>query len=736
MTKPLFTLFKPPARTILAPAMAVVLIVSLLSGTLAVHAQSQPDLTKQYTWDAYALTFRYPDDWVTQTNDTSVSVRPSDRDVSDGFGPELVFFAVETTGTTPADLRAAVRDVTDQIDGTIMPLVPGTLEGRATMTADVYWTTPAATGQVVLIVIDPATVLGMAYIVRSADSDQYKPVLKAIAASAAFDTTSRADAAASSVSVTSVQLSQSYTWDIAGLTFYMPEGWQADLMVVDGRDQLALMPAEATADNYPTVRAALFDTTADTDIRAIIDTVGENFERVAGPVETVVAGYPADVYDFIEPSSSPLNVRVVTFPLEQRNMVALVIFGAYQSDWDDFRPTASAMISSITTTAAPRAAQPDRGHFTLAAHTTTSPGQPVLPLAQDEGAPFTWEQYNITFTLPPDWATNTGSSQEYDLALVSPDIIETGEGAFITLLGMPMLGTGSDRLVEAIQPITDQLGTEPTSPYTIAGIDDAVGIDHTEDDTTFHFILLPYGDRGDVIYIQASGPTSTDDTVTGILNSMEIDPLEADWDAVDAAWQASLAENNMLSIGNPAAPIRMREFFSFTCGHCVRYSRSLERLIASEVAAGNVLLDIVPLAGDEYATLAAHATYCAAEQGTGYTAHERLMEGYVERGYSEAYSREGVNDLLGDLSLDMDELNTCIDEERYGEVLLQNSLEFSDLGLTGTPTMTFGVEDEPPTPITLPDGQVWSGAIPLQWVLDIIDNYLNEGVKPEQFFDR
>jgi protein-disulfide isomerase len=217
---------------------------------------------------------------------------------------------------------------------------------------------------------------------------------------------------------------------------------------------------------------------------------------------------------------------------------------------------------------------------------------------------------------------------------------------------------------------------------------------------------------------------------------MVVEPPQPDYAAVDAAWQTSLAEQERLIVGDPDAPIKMREYLSFTCGHCVRYSRSIERLIALEVEEGRVQYEASALAGDELARNATLATYCATEQGKGFTVSEALFQGYMVQGPEAAYSRDGLNDLLGDLELDMDALNGCMDGGKYDHLLEAVSSDFYDRGLTGTPTLLLGAGDDPLETLLLPDGQIWSGTIPLHYLRDMFRLSIEEGKPFSDFFNQ
>ena len=89
---------------------------------------------------------------------------------------------------------------------------------------------------------------------------------------------------------------------------------------------------------------------------------------------------------------------------------------------------------------------------------------------------------------------------------------------------------------------------------------------------------------------------------------------------------------------------------------------------------------------------------------------------------------DGIKQVLAPLGLDMDALSTCIDDGRYLDNIDAISIDFGDQGLTGTPTVTLGAGNDPIQALTLSDGQVWSGAIPLEFLHVIFDAVINQGM--------
>lgn len=363
-----------------------------------------------------------------------------------------------------------------------------------------------------------------------------------------------------------------------------------------------------------------------------------------------------------------------------------------------------------------------------ASASATLPASVPQSLRQDAPSTTTylWEEYGITFTLPEGWQT-VGKSQNFDLALVGPGVLESGEGAFIMLQVFASLGPDTTP-EQALEPLASQVnGT--VEPFSAAGLTGAgIAFNDEQTGTVGHLILLPYGEGSAVLYTQTAAAPADDATVLGILDSMVIDPPKPDYAAIDAAWQTSLSDTGRLIYGSSDAPIHMIEFLSFTCGHCANYTLPIEHLIALEAATGRVRIELAPLAGDELATRATQATFCAAEQGKGYSAYKALFNGYLTIGYQKAYSEEGVQSLLEPLGLDMEALNACMEQKTYDNALAAIYKEFSDNGLTGTPTVLLGSNGNTPETLKFPDGQVWSGTIPIEILRTLFDMITEQGM--------
>ncbi len=360
----------------------------------------------------------------------------------------------------------------------------------------------------------------------------------------------------------------------------------------------------------------------------------------------------------------------------------------------------------------------------------SAPGQQVA----DPTRVFVWEEYGITFTIPEMWQT-LGQSQNFDFALVAPGVLESGEGAFIMLQVYPTLGPDTT-LENALDPLAEQTGGS-VAPFSAAGLE-GIGVSFTDETngTSNHIVLLPYGEKGAVLFIQASAKPEDEATVLGILDSMVIEPPVTDYAAIDEAWQASLAEEGRLIYGDSDAPVSLIEFFSYTCGHCANYSMPMERLIALEADTGRMRIETAPIAGDELAMRATRATLCATEQGKGFSAHKALWDGYLTIGYQEAYSEEGVRSALEPLGVDLDALAACMAANTHAGALDAIRTDFLDYGLSGTPTVMLGANGSPLETIKLPNGQVWSGTVPIDALRALIDLIIEDDLSVSEAASR
>ncbi|MBI5960121.1 MAG: thioredoxin domain-containing protein [Chloroflexi bacterium] len=705
----------------LAVLFVFTLITSLLSGTVASGAQTPPDLIQTYTWEPYQLSVGYPGDWTMIDKEGVISLRPAGRDVSDGLGPEMVLFTVPFT---PGEFDSVISTLIGS-DAQYNTISSSALEGYLTQSAALTWPANNTMGALLLIRYGADTALAITYRVRVNESAQHLPLFDAMLSSLTFETAPRLQGDFSSVSAASIQLPQRHVWSATGLALYMPDGWMIEETIESGSPTIAISPTNQDSDPYMVQATILADATA-ADLRYLAEAISEEDDLRSAITDTTVAGYPGVTYDFIGGDVFPdFHVWTVLFALPDGENSVLLFLGTNREYWDEFRPFASAMISSIEPAAGPVLSVPSRVIASGLAEKST-----ILARRQDGGGtkPFNWEEYGVTFTLPETWETVQGG-QEFDLALVSPEAAAGSGGSFIVVQIFPSLGPDTTP-ESALQASAEQVESE-VLPYSAGGAD-GVTVDFSDEasQTINHLILLAYGDKGSVLYFQTSAPTEDEDAlILEVLASMVIAPVMADHAAVDAAWQTSLAAGEGLVYGDVEAPVRMVEFLDFSCGHCANYSYDVERLLPLEADAGRIRVEwaLLDTIGGDLSNAAAQATYCATEQGKGYTAYKTLFEGYINEGRDTAYSRDGISRLLGETGLDLDALNACIDDQTYLDQIISARDRANGYGVTGTPSVLLGVGEEDVAFMLLPSGDNWSGEIPINVLRAILKSVIEDG---------
>lgn len=692
--------------------LGLMLLTGLVSGTAASAAQDP--LARVYTWERHGLSVRYPDNWTVQITSRAISLHPADRDVSDGLGPELVLFEVEVTGF---GLDAAMTTFIEQSNAEAGASVPRVFDGRLAQKTDLTWSATDAVGGLMLINVADHLALGIAYIVRANEAAAFLPIFEQMLDSMTFGTLS-VELVPDSLTVMSVQLPERYDWDGGGLTFYYPAGWQYELNE-DRYGFDADLVFYTPDDAVPSAEMAHEIVVVLTDSPGSLEAFARAFaqEQGAAQVDPIsVAGRDGFTFESVtDHGDQKVHNQAVIFSPTPNRVITIVLYTT-DPGWAYFRPVASAFVSSI-----------ERLNPSLSWEGVTR----IDRRRQDGPAPFVWEEYGVTVMLPEGWQTISGG-QDFDLALVSPEASETGEGAYILLRHVPSLGTGAT-MESALGPVAEDVGSE-VQPVTLAGLE-GVTVDFTDEQTGAlrHLILIPYGAHGQSLYIQTNAQDDAQDaTILEILNSLEMDPPLPNAAAIDAAWQQSLAESQRLTYGSPDAPVHMVEFFDYSCPHCVEYAFDVQRLSALETEQDRLFFEwvILDTIGADVSNGVAQATYCAAEQGKGYTAYEALFAGYRSEGRDSAYSREGIERLLGapEVGVDVDALNACLDEGRYAGLVDAARTRGTDAGVTGTPTVLLGAGTDEPAFLTLPDGTVWRGGIPAEYLRSVIAGVADDGL--------
>ncbi len=147
---------------------------------------------------------------------------------------------------------------------------------------------------------------------------------------------------------------------------------------------------------------------------------------------------------------------------------------------------------------------------------------------------------------------------------------------------------------------------------------------------------------------------------------------------------------NCVSEGAADAPVTIVEVSDYGCSHCQDFNLETAGLIEDlYVTPGQVRWITLPFALDETRRPAAVAAFCANRQERFNEFHRRMFE---IQDTPAALTREGFLAAAEELNLDLDAFQSCLDDDYYTQLVLQNRDAAGRAGVTGTPT--FFINDQ------------------------------------------
>ncbi len=139
--------------------------------------------------------------------------------------------------------------------------------------------------------------------------------------------------------------------------------------------------------------------------------------------------------------------------------------------------------------------------------------------------------------------------------------------------------------------------------------------------------------------------------------------------------------------GHPAfgpkdAPVTIVEFSDFECSHCANAGAELHKVYLEFEGKIRIVFRQYPLRViHEKAWKAAEASLCAAEQEKFWEMHNLLFSG------QDKLDPEGLKEKAGQLGLDQDSFDKCLDSGRYSDAVDLDLVEGSRAGVSGTPSI-------------------------------------------------
>ena len=165
--------------------------------------------------------------------------------------------------------------------------------------------------------------------------------------------------------------------------------------------------------------------------------------------------------------------------------------------------------------------------------------------------------------------------------------------------------------------------------------------------------------------------------------------------ASQQAIQQMNLENGSPALGSESAPITIIEFGDYQCEACYAwFHNTRDTLIDNYIETGKAKLIFVdlPFLGRDSPT-AAHASYCAEDQGQYWEYHTMLytfQDGHPDSGWAD---RDRLNSFAFSLDMNIDEFNECMDSSKYKKRVKANYDEAVRNNVQSTPTFIIISED-------------------------------------------
>ncbi len=143
--------------------------------------------------------------------------------------------------------------------------------------------------------------------------------------------------------------------------------------------------------------------------------------------------------------------------------------------------------------------------------------------------------------------------------------------------------------------------------------------------------------------------------------------------------------------GNPNAKLTVVEFGDYQCPFCKRFFTDVEpQLKQNYIDTGKVKFVFKNLAflGKE-STGAANAALCAKEQNKFWEYHDKLY-GSQQGENQGAFSIDKLKMFAGDLGLNVNQFNRCLDSQKYNPQVQVDNAEAARLGFNSTPSTAIG----------------------------------------------
>ena len=160
--------------------------------------------------------------------------------------------------------------------------------------------------------------------------------------------------------------------------------------------------------------------------------------------------------------------------------------------------------------------------------------------------------------------------------------------------------------------------------------------------------------------------------------------------------------SNASALGNDAGQITLIEFGDYQCQDCAKFHKETRsQIINNYVNTGAIKFlfkDFVinDRPSDKASTLAARASYCAADQGKYWQYHDQLYRNSHGKNTGWLTSESFKLFAKNVQGLDMTKFSECLDSQKYNDVVMENVQLAQAIGLESTPTFILVREGKEP----------------------------------------
>lgn len=168
------------------------------------------------------------------------------------------------------------------------------------------------------------------------------------------------------------------------------------------------------------------------------------------------------------------------------------------------------------------------------------------------------------------------------------------------------------------------------------------------------------------------------------------------------------------ALGKPDAKVTIVEFGDYQCTYCARFHKETrDAVLKNFVSTGKArflfkdftLNDLAPSESDKLgvlaraSSLAAIASYCAADQGKFWEYHDQLYNNW--KGENNGWvTRENLDKFTYNVNLgNMKTFSSCLDSGKYSGVVKDNTSFAQNIGLDATPFFILYAEGKQPVSI-------------------------------------